>query len=105
MLIVLHASVHLSRGSLLGGVATELLGGLGLDGALRALDGGGTGNGGLEEVGAVTGLADLAGDSLVGPIRGSHHVSNSSALLSVLQVSLSGSTDLRAVLLAPKATV
>lgn len=67
MLIVLHASVHLSRGSsLLGGVATELLGGLGLDGALRAADGGGTGNGGLEEVGAVAG--DLAGDSLVGPV-------------------------------------
>lgn len=70
MLIVLHASVHLSRGSsLLGGVATELLGGLGLDGALRAADGGGAGNGSLDEIGAVAGLADLAGDGLVGPIR------------------------------------
>lgn len=67
MLIVLHASVHLSRGSLLGGVATELLGGLGLDGALGAADGGGAGNSDLEEIGAVVG--DLAGDGLVGPIR------------------------------------
>ena len=61
--------MHLSGGSLLGGVATELLGGLGLDGALRAADGGGAGNGGLDEIGAVAGLANLAGDGLVGPIR------------------------------------
>lgn len=105
MLIVLHASVHLSRGSLLGGVATELLGGLGLDGALGAADGGGTGNGGLDEIGAVAGLADLAGDSLVGPVRVRTMSAIRPCCCRVSQVSLSGCTDLRAVLLAPKATV
>lgn len=64
----LSSSLHLSGGSgLLGSVATELLLSLGLGGLLGAADGAGAGNGGLPEVGAVTGLSDLAGDVLVGP--------------------------------------
>lgn len=52
--------------SLLGGVATELALGLGLHGALGSADGRGTGDGGLQEVGAVSGLASGGGNVLVG---------------------------------------
>lgn len=54
--------------SLLGGVATELPLGLGLHGALGSADGGGTGDGGLQEVGAVSRLAGGGGNVLVGPV-------------------------------------
>lgn len=54
-------------GSALGGVATELLLGLGLDGALGFPDGGGAGDGGLSEIRAVTTLGNVVGDVLVGP--------------------------------------
>lgn len=62
-----HHSFLLGSGSLLGGVTAELLLGLRLDGALGLEDGGGTGNGGLTEVGAVTSPGDVVGNVLVGP--------------------------------------
>lgn len=57
----------LGSSSLLGGVAAELLLGLGLDGTLGLQNGGGTGDGGLAEVGAVASLSDVVGDVFVGP--------------------------------------
>lgn len=56
-------------GSLLGGVAAQLLLGLGLHGALGLEDGGSTGNSGLAEIGAVAATGDVVGDVLVGPGR------------------------------------
>lgn len=50
-------------------LAAHLLLGLGLDGALGSLHGGGTGNGGLTEVGTVTSLGDMVGNVLVGPVQ------------------------------------
>lgn len=57
-------------GSLLGGVATQLPLGLGLHGALGSADGGGTGNGRLTEIGAVSGLGGGRGNVLEGPVQG-----------------------------------
>lgn len=62
-----HIIPLLGSSSLLGGVTAELLLGLSLDGALGLEDGGGTGNGGLTEVGAVTSPGDVVGNVLVGP--------------------------------------
>lgn len=59
---------NLLLGSLLGGVATQLPLGLGLHGALGSADGGGTGDGGFTEVGAVSGLGGGGGNALVGPV-------------------------------------
>ena len=56
----------LSSGAL-GGVAPELLLGLGLGGPLGAADGAGTGNGSLPKVTTVARLGGLVGDGLVGP--------------------------------------
>lgn len=59
---------NLLLSSLLGGVATQLLLGLGLHGALGSADGGGTGDGGFTEVGAVSGLGGGGGNVLEGPV-------------------------------------
>lgn len=59
---------NLLLGSLLGGVATQLPLGLGLHGALGSADGGGTGNSGLTEVRAVSGLGGGRGNVLEGPV-------------------------------------
>lgn len=54
--------------SALGSVAAQLPLRLGLDGALRPLDGRGTGDGSGTEVGAVARLGNEVGNVLVGPI-------------------------------------
>jgi len=72
-ILVLDSLVLLgSGGGLLGLVATELLLGLGLDGLVGLLEGGGTLNGSGAEVSTVTVLGSLVGNSLVGPVRKNH---------------------------------
>lgn len=61
-----HILYLLGSGS--GLLATDLLLGLRLDGALGPLHGRSTGNGGLTEVGTVTSLGSVVGDVLVGPV-------------------------------------
>lgn len=63
--VLLERNLLLS--SLLGGVATQLPLGLGLHGALGSADGGGTGDSGFTEVGAVSGLGGGGGNVLEGP--------------------------------------
>lgn len=65
--LLLEKSLLLS--SLLGGVATQLPLGLGLHGALGSADGGGTGDGGFTEIGAVAGLGGGGGNVLEGPVQ------------------------------------
>lgn len=50
------------------GVSAELLLGLWLHGSLGLADSGGTGNGGLTEIGSVAVLGCVAGNGLVGPV-------------------------------------
>lgn len=64
----LHQKYPLLLGSLLGGVATQLLLRLSLNGALGFADGGGTGDGGFSEVRAVSRLGGGVGNVLVGPV-------------------------------------
>jgi hypothetical protein len=72
-ILVIDSLILLSGGGgLLGLVATELLLGLGLDGLVGLLEGGGTLNGSGAEVSTVTVLGSLVGNSLVGPVRKNH---------------------------------
>lgn len=64
-----HHPLLLSSGSLLSGVAPQLLLRLGLDGPLGPADGAGARDGGGAEVGTVSVLGGLVGNGAVGPVR------------------------------------